>query len=98
MAVKKIKFQPLGARVLVEPVEEEKVTSSGIVLPDTVDKEKAQIGVVVALGTGSAKKDFKFHVKVGDKVYFKKYSPDEVKVEEAEYLVMDQDDILGIIG
>lgn len=98
-AKKQVGFQPLGPRVLVKPISEESVTASGIVLPDTVDKEKPQVGEVVVLGTGPTnKKDFQFFVKVGDKVYFKKYSPDEITIDDEDYLVMEQDDILGVMA
>lgn len=96
----KSKLTPLGGNILVEPVVEESKTDAGIVLPDTVDKEKPQKGKVIALGTGKVTKEGKevpFNVKVGDTVIFKKYSPDEVEVEGAEYLIMSEDDILAII-
>ena len=93
-------FQPLGASILVKPVEEEKATSSGIVLPDTVDKEKPQKGKVIALGTGKLTPDgekIAFNVKVGDMVIFKKYSPDEIEIDGEDYLIMTEDDILGVV-
>lgn len=99
MAVKR-KVTPLGGNILVEPVSEESKTEAGIVLPDTVDKEKPQKGKVVALGTGKLTEEGKkvsFNVKVGDIVIFKKYSPDEVEVEDNEYLIMSEDDILAIV-
>lgn len=92
-------FQPLGANILVKPVEEEKTTSSGIVLPDTVDKEKPQKGKVIALGTGkiTEKGDkISFNVKIGDVVIFKKYSPDEIEIDGEDYLIMTENDILGV--
>lgn len=85
---------------MVKPISEEQVTASGIVLPDTVDKEKPQKGEVVAVGTGKTTDDGKkipFSVKVGDMVIFKKYSPDEIEVEGEDYLIMSEDDILAII-
>lgn len=94
------KVTPLGENILVEPVSEESKTEAGIVLPDTVDKEKPQKGKVVALGTGKLTEEGKkvpFNVKVGDIVIFKKYSPDEVEVEDNEYLIMSEDDILAIV-
>ncbi len=93
-------FQPLGAHILVKPVEEEKTTASGIVLPDTVDKEKPQKGKVVALGTGKINEKGEkvaFSVKVNDMVIFKKYSPDEIEIDGVDYLIMTEDDILGIV-
>ena len=100
MAAKKIKFQPVGGNILVEAFEEDKFTKSGIVLPETVDKEKPQKGKVVAIGTGKVSDDGKkvpFNVKVDDIVIFKKYSPDEVEIDGGEYLIMDEADVLGIV-
>src|SRR5690606_8093941 len=97
----KTKIKPLGGNVLVEPVSEESKTASGIVLPDTVDKEKPQKGKVIALGTGKVTSDGKkipFNVKVGDIVIFKKYSPDEVEIEDKEYLIMTEEDILAVVS
>ncbi|MDD3662081.1 MAG: co-chaperone GroES [Candidatus Dojkabacteria bacterium] len=96
-----LKIKPLGGRVLVKPLEEEEVTGSGLIIPQTADKEKPQQGEIVALGTGKMLEDgtiAKFNVKVGDKVVFKKYSPDEVEVDGVEYLVVDEDDILAVIS
>ena len=96
-----LKIKPLGGRVLVKPLEEEEATGSGLIIPQTADKEKPQQGEIVALGTGKMLEDgtiAKFNVKVGDKVVFKKYSPDEVEVDGVEYLVVDEDDILAVIS
>ncbi len=96
----KTKIKPLGGNILVEAVSEESKTASGIVLPDTVDKEKPQKGKIIALGTGKVTdngKKIPFNVKVGDIVIFKKYSPDEIEIDETEYLIMNEDDILAII-
>lgn len=98
---KKPNLMPLGGNVLVKPIEEEIKTSSGIVLPDTIAKEKKQKGLVVALGTGKLDKEGKkiaFNVKVGDTVIFKKYSPEEIEVDSEDYLIMSEDDILAVIG
>lgn len=97
----KPKIKPIGGNILVKPVQEETTTQAGIVLPDTVDKEKPQKGEVVALGTqrlSSTGEKIDFNVKVGDVVIFKKYSPDEVEVDGEEYLIMDEDAILAVIG
>lgn len=96
----KTKLTPIGGNILVKPMSEEKVSASGIVLPDTVDKEKPQKGKVVALGTGKISHDGKkvgFNVKEGDIVIFKKYSPDEITVDGEEFLIMDEDAILAVI-
>lgn len=100
MASKSTSLKPIGGNILVEPVAEEKVTSGGIVLPDTVSKEKPQRGKVVALGTGKIAEDGKkvaFNVKVGDVVIFKKYGPDEIEIDEQEYLIMEESDILAVV-
>lgn len=97
----KAKLTPIGGNILVKAITEDKTSASGIVLPDTIDKEKPQKGEVVALGSGKLDKDGKkiaFNVKVGDKVLFKKYSPDEVEVDGEEYLIMDEDAVLAIIN
>jgi len=93
-------LKPLSDRVILQPIAQEEQTKSGIVLPDTVDKEKPEQGKVVAVGPGRILADGKragMSVKVGDKVVFKKYGPDEVKVGDKEYLVVSEDDILAII-
>jgi len=94
-------LQPLNDRIFLEPVEEEKTTKSGLVLPDTAEKEKPIKGKVVAVGPG--KLDEKGHrvpmsVKVGDLVLFKKYGPDELEVGGKKYLVGSEDEILAIIN
>ncbi len=93
-------IKPLGDRVIVKPLAEEEVTASGIVLPDTVDKEKPEQGEVIAAGPGKRLDNGEISplsVKVGDKVVFKKYSADEVKVDGEEVLVVGEEDIVGII-
>ena len=93
-------IKPLADRVLVKPLDEKEVTKGGIIIPDTA-KEKPQEAEVVALGTGKRDEDGKlieFTVKAGDKVLISKYGGTEVKVEGESYLIMREDDILGIIG
>lgn len=80
---------PLGARVLIKPLEQENRTASGIILPETA-KEKPQTGLVVAIGD-----DESIKVKEGDKVLFPKYSGTEVKLNGVDYLLMDSNDILA---
>ncbi len=97
----KSKLTPIGGNILVQAVDEETVTSSGIVLPDTVSKERPQKGKIIALGTGKLNDDGKkvpFNVEVGQIVIFKKYGPDEVEVEGQEYLIMEEGDILAVVG
>jgi chaperonin GroES len=94
-----MKLRPLQDRILVRRVEEETKTKGGIIIPDTA-KEKPAEGKVVAVGNGKMGDDGKripLSVKEGDRVLFGKYSGTEVKVESEEYLIMREDDILGII-
>lgn len=93
-----MKIKPLGDRVLIEPLREEK-KKGGIILPDTVDKERPEKGVVIAVGPG--KKDdggklIPMNVKKGDKVLFTKYGPNEIKIDDKEYLIAREEDILAI--
>lgn len=93
-------IKPLGDKVILKPIRNEEATKSGIILPDTVDKERPEKGEVMAAGPGKLLNDGKraqMNVKVGDKVMFKKYSPDEIKIDGAEYLVISEEDILAII-
>ncbi|MBI3638453.1 co-chaperone GroES [Candidatus Wolfebacteria bacterium] len=93
-------FKPLSNRLFIEPIEEDKTTKSGIVLPETADKEKPIRGKIVAIGPGklSDKSErIPMSVKVGDIVLFKKYGPDEIEIENKKYLVGDEDDILAIL-
>lgn len=95
-----MKLKPLGDHVIVKPIVENEVTKSGIVLPDTIDKEKPEKGEVVAVGGGKLLDNGQkaaLTVKVGDKVMFKKYSPDEVKIDGVEYLIISEGDILAIL-
>lgn len=96
----KISFKPLGGRVLVEPVEQEEVTASGIVLPETA-KEKPQQGKILAAGPGDRNdkgERITMDVKVGDTVLFAKYSGTEVKMDGKKLLILRESDILGIVG
>ena len=91
--------KPLGDRVLVQPIEEQDVKKGGIIIPDTA-KEKPQEGKVVALGTGKRDEDGKlvpFTVKKGDRVLISKYGGTEIKIDGEDYLIMREDDILGVI-
>ena len=95
-----VNVRPLGDRVLVQPLDEQETKQGGIIIPDTA-KEKPQEGTVVALGTGKVNEDGKkveFTVKKGDKVLISKYGGTEIKVDGESYLIMREDDILGIIG
>ena len=95
-----MQFKPLSNHLFIEPQEEEKVTKSGIVLPDSADREKPMQGRVLAIGPGKVNdkgERVPMSVKVGDRVLFKKYGPDEVELEGKKYLVGDEDDILAIL-
>jgi chaperonin GroES len=95
----KVTIRPLGDRVLVKPLEKEKVERSGIIIPDTA-KEKPQEGEIVAAGKGKTSDDGKLQpmeVKAGDKVLYGKYSGTEIKIDDKDYLIMHQEDILGIL-
>ena len=95
-----LNVRPLADRVLVQPLEEAEVKKGGIIIPDTA-KEKPQEGKVVALGTGKKDDDGKiieFTVKKGDKVLISKYGGTEIKIDGQSYLIMREDDILGILG
>ena len=95
-----VNVRPLGDRVLVKPLEAGETKQGGIIIPDNA-KEKPQEGEVVALGTGKrddAGKLIEFTVKEGNKVLISKYGGTEVKIEGTSYLIMREDDILGILG
>jgi chaperonin GroES len=94
-----MKIRPLQDRVLVERVEEENKTKGGIIIPDTA-KEKPQEGKVVAVGTGRVNDEGKvtpLTVKAGDRILFGKYSGTEIKLNGNEYLIMREEDILGVL-
>lgn len=94
-----MKIRPLGDRILVEPQKEEEVKKGGIIIPDTA-KEKPQQGKVIAVGQGKrdeAGKLIPIEVKVGDKVLMPKYGGTEIKIDDKEYQIIREDDILGVI-
>ncbi len=96
----KTKVKPLGGRVLVKRIEETESTKGGIIIPDSA-KEKPKEGKIVALGTGKLDKDGKkvaFNVKVGDRVLFTSYAGTEITVDDDEYLIMSEEDILGVVA
>ena len=97
---KKVNIQPLFDNVLVRPLEAESKTASGIILPESV-KEKPQIGTVMAVGEGKIGPKGEKHpvvVKVGQKVMYKKWGGSEVKVDNEEWTIVSQDDILAILN
>ncbi len=94
-----MKLRPLQDRIIVKRVEEETKTAGGIFIPETA-KEKPQKGEIVAVGNGKKTEDGKvipLDVKVGEKVLFGKYAGTEIKIEGEEYLIMREDDILGVM-
>jgi chaperonin GroES len=99
MASKKLNLKPLGDRLVVEPVEKEERTASGIILPETA-KEKPQEGTVLAAGPGRTDDDGKrvpMDVKVGDVVLYAKYAGTEVKIDDKKLLILKESDILAIV-
>jgi chaperonin GroES len=94
-----MKFRPLYDRILVERVESEETTKGGIILPDTA-KEKPQQGKVISCGEGKRTEDGKIiplQVKEGTLILFGKYSGSEIKIEGTDYLIMKEDDVMGIL-
>ena len=94
-----MKIRPLQDRILVKRVEEESTTKGGIIIPDTA-KEKPAEGEIVAVGNGKVSDDGKriaLEVKVGDRILFSKYGGTDVKISGEEYLIMREDDVLGVI-
>ncbi|WP_027718055.1 co-chaperone GroES [Desulfovirgula thermocuniculi] len=94
-----MRIRPLGERVVVKPLPQEEKTKGGIVLPETA-KEKPQEGEVVAVGPGRLLDNgtrVPIDLKVGDRVLFSKYAGNEVKIDDEEYLIMREADILGVI-
>ena len=94
-----MKIRPLHDRILIKRMEEQEVRRGGIIIPDTA-KEKPQEGKVVAVGNGKVSDDGKrtpLDVKAGDKILFGKYSGNEVKIEDEEYLIIREEDVLAIL-
>jgi len=95
-----LKLRPLADRVVIKPVEREEVTKSGIVLPDTA-KEKPQEGIIEAVGKGRYNERtgerIKLDVAVGDRVMYAKYAGSEVKIDDVDYLILSEKDILAVV-
>jgi len=92
-------IKPLSNHIFVEPIKEEKTSKSGIVIPDTAE-EKPMMGKVIAVGSGKMNEEGKIlplSVKVGDKVLFTKYAPTEIKIDDKEYYVIREDEVMAII-
>jgi len=93
-----MKLEPLGDRIIVTAIEE--TSKSGFVIPDTMDKEKPQRGKVLAVGPGRINdkgERLPMHVKVGDVIVFRKYSPDEFKIDGDEYLILSESDVIALV-
>lgn len=93
-------IKPLSDHILIEPIKQEEKTKAGIFLPETANKEKSEEGKIIAIGPGRITDDGKIipmAVKPGDRVLFSKYSPNEIKVDNKEYLIASESDILAII-
>ncbi len=96
----KLKIKPVGEYILVETIEESDTTASGLIIQSSNKSEKPQKGKIIALGSGRKDDNGKvvsFNVKMGDIVLFKKYSPEEVEIDNKTYLLMKESDILAII-
>ncbi len=95
-----MKLKPLADRVVVKPLREDEITKSGIVIPDTVEKERPEKGEVLGVGPGRLLENGErrpVSVNVGDVVLFKKYSPDEFKLDGEEYLLLEESDLIGLL-
>ena len=94
-----MKLRPLGSRVIVKPETTEEKTKGGIFLPETASKEKPQVGTVLAVGPGKILENGQkvaLEVKVNDRIIFSKYAGTEIKINEVEYLILSENDILAI--
>ncbi|MDD3386769.1 MAG: co-chaperone GroES [Candidatus Pacebacteria bacterium] len=95
-----MKIKPLSNNIIIEAVKEEEKTKGGILLPQTAEKDRPQQGKVVAVGPGKTNSQGKvipMSIKKGDTILFSKYGPHEIKVDNKDYLVLSQDDVLAII-
>ena len=95
-----MKIKPLSDHILIEPIKEEEKTKTGILLPETAEKERPEQGKVIAVGPGRKNKKGEYiplDVNPGQKVLFTKYGPNEIKVDDKEYLIAKEEDILAIL-
>ena len=95
-----MQLKPLYSHVVIKPIDQEAVTKSGIILPDTASKERPEQGEVIAVGPGRINDNGQItplSVKIGNRVMFKKYAPDEIKVDNEDYLVIKEEDIMLIL-
>jgi chaperonin GroES len=95
-----MKIKPLSDHILIEPIKEEEKTKTGILLPETAEKERPEQGRIVAVGPGKKNKKGEYlplDLKPGQKILFTKYGPNEIKINDKEYLIAKEEDILAII-
>ena len=95
-----MKLKPVGDHIIVKAVSTEETSASGIIIPDTIDKERSERGEVIAVGPGrelEGGKRTSMEVSVGNQVLFKKYAPDEVKIDRQEFLIIRMEDVMAII-
>lgn len=93
-------IQPLSDHILIEPIKQDEKTKTGILLPDTAEKERPEKGKVIAVGPGrktASGKIIPLSVEKGDIVFFTKYGPNEIKIEDKEYLIAKEEDVLAIL-
>ncbi|MCD6360866.1 MAG: co-chaperone GroES [Armatimonadetes bacterium] len=93
-------LRPLGDRVIVKPIREDITTRSGIVLPETAEKERPEKGEIIAVGPGKTLENgqkIALDLKIGDKILFTKYGPTEIKVNDEELLIISESDIMAVI-
>ncbi|HBK35267.1 MAG: 10 kDa chaperonin [Candidatus Uhrbacteria bacterium GW2011_GWE2_40_58] len=95
-----MKLRPVGDHIIVQAVSKEEISQAGIIIPDTVNKERSEKGKVIAVGPGKEGENghrSEMTIKVGDQVLFKKYAPDEIKIDGEEYLVIRMDDVMAVV-
>jgi len=93
-------LRPIGDHLVVKPIPTEEKSASGIIIPDTVGKERSERGEVIAIGPGRVRENgtrVQTEVKVGEKIVFKKYAPDEVKIGNETFLIIGSDDVMAVI-
>ena len=93
-------LRPIGDNIILKPLDKESVTASGIIIPETVDKERPERGEIIAVGSGKMLENGTrrtIDLKIGDQVVFKKYAPDEIEVDKVKYLIVSADDVMAII-
>lgn len=93
-------LRPTGDNLILKPLDKESVTASGIIIPETVDKERPERGEIIAVGPGKLLENGTrkaVDLKVGDQVVFKKYAPDEIEIEKQKFLIVSESDVMAVI-